>query len=837
MTGAQIRTRFLEHFAGREHLVLPSAPLVPQQDPTTLLISAGMHPLKSYFQGVSGPPAPRLASCQKCFRTPDLEEVGKTDRHCTFFEMLGNFAPTGDYFKETAIPLAWELVTDGFQLPAERLRVTIHPSDDQAYEIWTRSVGVPADWVYRDEENWWSAGETGPCGPDSELWYDRGPEQGCGGIDCYPNHCDRYLEFWNLVFMQYDRQADGSLPPLPRPGIDTGMGLERMASILQGVNGIFETDLFAPIVDRIRQHSRREVVPSQRLVADHLRGMTFLVADGVHPGNEGRGYVLRRLIRRATLHARRLQLAGQLAGFIDVVIALMRGQYPELEQRQALIRSTISQEQERFTRTLENGLQQFERIAAKHDSEVPGSDVFLLHDTYGFPIELTRELAEERSMAIDMTGFEAAMEQQRARSRTMTGQRWPDLKALPRSRFIGYTDLDAKTRIVGLRRNGDRVEQAAEGEEVEVFLEATPFYAEAGGQIGDTGKIAGPSGWVRVDDAQSPAEGVIAHMGRVALGTLADGEDVSASVDAGRRHQIARHHSATHLLHKALREVMGEGAVQKGSWVGPDHTTFDFPLSRPLQPVELQRIHHRVSDQVRAALPFHERRQPYREAVRQGVMHLFEEKYGDIVRVVCFGGWTCELCGGTHVENTADIGAVVVLSESSIGAGLRRIDMVVGEAAESLIQRRLGLLGELARTLGVAPDDVVSRVAELRARLRQSEKEIARLQDELRVAQVRGGVKERNAGVGLVMETVEARDLDDLRSYADRYMEQIHSGVVAVTSHDMFVIKVSRDLARRYDASRFTEFFGRGGGRADLAQGKLTHPPEEAFQRLEVALR
>ena len=430
MTGNEIRTRFLEFFASRDHLILPSASLIPERDPTTLLISAGMQPLKPYFQGVSKPPAPRLTSSQKSFRTGDIEEVGDEEHH-TFFEMLGNFAPTGDYFKEGAIPFAWELVTDVFKLPKDRLRVTIHPTDDEADRLWKSTTDVDPGWVYRNEENWWAAGETGPCGPDSEIWWDRGVEAGCGQPDCAPDHCARFVEIWNLVFMQYDRQRDGSLPPLPRPGIDTGMGLERVSSILQGVAGDYETDLFTPILAFITENSGTRLVRSERVIADHLRGTVFLIGDGVLPGTEGRGYVLRRLIRRAALHAQRLKLREPLAAGVASVVAAMGEAYPELRESQDLIRRTVQEEADRFLRTLDQGMERFESLVAKHPEVLPGEEVFKLHDTYGFPLDLTRELAAERGLEVDLPGFEAAMTGQRARSRTMTGQRWPDAQALP----------------------------------------------------------------------------------------------------------------------------------------------------------------------------------------------------------------------------------------------------------------------------------------------------------------------------------------------------------------------------------------------------------------------
>ncbi|HVD00968.1 MAG TPA: alanine--tRNA ligase [Candidatus Dormibacteraeota bacterium] len=822
MTGNEIRESFLEFFRSRDHLVLPSAPLIPERDPTTLLISAGMQPLKPYFQGVSRPPAPRLTSSQKSFRTQDIEEVGD-DRHTTFFEMLGNFAPTGDYFKEGAIPLAWELVTEVFRLPKEQIRVTIHPTDDEADAIWKSATDVRPEWVYRNEENWWAAGETGPCGPDSELWWDRGVDAGCGQADCHPDHCQRFLEFWNLVFMQFDRQRDGSLPALPRPGIDTGMGLERMASILQGVDGIYETDLMAPLVSFARANAARPAERSERLIADHLRGMTFLIGDGVLPGTEGRGYVLRRLIRRAVMHARRLGLRVPLADGVGVVAEVMGGHYPELVESGPMIAQQVRLEAERFERTLEQGMEQFESLVVRNPGLLPGEDVFRLHDTFGFPVELTRELAQERGIEVDLAGFEAAMAGQRARSRTMTGQRWPDVHALPQSEFTGYHKLAARSAIAAVYRGGQSVDSATEGDEIEVFLDRTPFYAESGGQIGDTGYLSGPHGRMRVEDAQKPSEGVIAHLGIVEVGRLAAGDVVEAAVDSERRAATARHHSATHLLHKALRTTLGETATQRGSYVGPDHTTFDFAFARALAPDELRRVGRLMNQQVRAALPFHESYRSLSEARESGAMALFGEKYGDIVRVVCFGDWTCELCGGTHVQNSADVGMVLIRSERSIGSGLRRIDLVAGEAAGDELDRR------------EAAAEAVRR--DLERRLKEAQKRVEKLEEELRGAQLSGGgveARQREARVPLTTARVDAETMDDLRAFADRLLEkQGGTGVVAVANQKSFVVKSGDGPL---DAAGVRAAMGNGGGPPHLIQGRLDKDPEAAFEALARAL-
>jgi alanyl-tRNA synthetase len=787
--------------------------LIPSGDPTTLFISAGMQPLQPYYRGVEEPPAPRLASSQKCFRTGDLEEVGD-DRHNTFFEMLGNFAPTGAYFKETAIPLAWELVVDGLQLPVERLRVTTHPTDGEAREVWRRETGVRPEWIYENEENWWGlASGLGPCGPDSEIWWDRGADTGCGQRDCYPDHCDRFLEFWNLVFPQFDRQPDGSLPPLPKPAIDTGMGLERITAIVQGRDSVFDTDLFGPILEWARQNSREPNQVSERVIADHARGMTFLIADGVLPAKEGRGYVLRRLIRRAALHARRMGLERPLGEAVAPVVEVMGDHYSELGQRADTVREQVNEEQKRFLRTLDEGMELFESIAARHGS-IPGEDAFKLHDTFGFPLELTRELAAERKLAVDEAGFAAAMEEQRTRSRTIVAHSWPDLGSLPRSQFTGYGELSITATVIALRREGQAADRATEGDEVEVFLDRTPFYGESGGQVGDTGTLTGPAGSVRVDDAQKPAPDAYAHLGRVTIGSIAVGETVRAEVDAERRHRVARHHSATHLLHRALQEVLNAAQpLQRGSWVGPDHTTFDFPLNRALTAEERERIRGRMTEQVRAALPFHESQKKYSDAVAGGAMHLFEEKYGDVVRVVCFGDWTCELCGGTHVSNSADVGNVLVLSESSIGSGVRRIDLAVGDAADAAIRRR--------------EEELRNEIADLRRELRAAERRIESLEQELNRLTAK-----QLAPAGRLVEHEVSDPATDLKAFADSVLEIQPDSVVLITRGEQYVLKVPRSLADRYDATRLKEFLGPGGGRPELVQGKLSVPREQAVAKL-----
>jgi alanyl-tRNA synthetase len=548
--------------------------------------------------------------------------------------------------------------------------------------------------------------------------------------------------------------------------------------------------------------------------------------------------VLRRIIRRALVHARKVDMKRPLSDAVAITAGLFEEPYPELKQRRAAIAGVVRAESERFQKTLEQGMEQFEKVASRHDKVISGGDAFRLHDTFGFPLELTKELATDRGFKVDEQGFQAAMAGQKERSRRELPNRWKLVKDLRKSEFTGYHELTTATSIVAVRKDGESVDMAVEGEDVEVFLERTPFYAESGGQVGDTGTITTVSGRLRVEDTQKPGEGVIAHLGAVVTGELRVGEAATASVDAGRRRQIARHHSATHLLHKALRETLGDRVMQKGSWVGPDHTTFDIPIDRALTDDELGRINRRVMEKVREALPFHESQKPYKEAVAQGAMHLFDEKYGDVVRVVCFGDWTCELCGGTHVASTADIGPAVIVSESSIGSGLRRIDMVVGEAADELIWRERRLLSDLARSFNAGPEQLPERLESLRAQLKDAERRLKGLSDQLRTARVKGGngLAVKKGRVPFAIETVDAANHDELAAYADRYLELMKSGVVTVVAGNQFVIKVSKDLTPEYDAARLAKLLGKGGGQSHLARGTLTMPADEAFKLLEAQL-
>ncbi|MBI4757599.1 MAG: alanine--tRNA ligase, partial [Chloroflexi bacterium] len=751
MTSSEIRRLFLEYFQSKGHLVYPSSSLVPHGDPTLLLTSAGMVQFKPYFMGEAVPPNRRLATSQKCFRTVDIDTVGN-ERNLTFFEMLGNFS-IGDYFKEGAIGYAWELVTEGYGLPAERLWASIYPDDEEAFALWQSIAGLPPQRIVRLHENWWGpAGEAGPCGPDSEIFLDRGPEHGCGRPDCQPGcDCKRYLEIWNLVFMQYNQAPDKTRTPLPQPSIDTGMGLERMAMLLNGCTSVYETDLFFPIIERAqalvgaRYGSDPKTDYSLRVIADHSRAVAFLIGDGVLPSNEGRGYVLRRVLRRAVRHGYRL---GIDEPFLDktaaVVVGLMGDVYPELEARSDFIYRVARQEEERFRENLESGLGRldvlFGELAARGERVFSGQEAFKLYDSFVFPNDVTRDLAAERGLVLDEAAYDEAMSAQRERARAAhqfsldARQEAYRALALPETRFLGYETMESKGKILSLLSQGDVRSWAETGDEVEIVLDQTPFYAESGGQVGDTGKIVTPAGQVDISDTQKLPGGVYVHYGRVTDGKVEVGAEATATVDVERRLDIARNHTATHLLHKALREVMGSQAQQAGSLVAPDRLRFDFThLSAPT-PEELERLERMVNAAVRRDMPVGVAVKSYDQAVTGGAIALFGEKYGDTVRVVSVGAeedgspYSQELCGGTHLSRTGQIGTFLVLNESSIGAGLRRIEALTGRGAEEHVRRRLGLLAVLSAELQTPQEALPERVAALQGELASAHKEIARLQ-------------------------------------------------------------------------------------------------------------
>ena len=879
MRSHEIRERFLRFFEERGHRVLPNASLIPSDDPSLLFTVAGMVPLKPYISGERTPPAARLVSCQKCFRgsgltTDDIASVGDCTHH-TFFEMLGNWS-IGDYFKQGAIELAWELLTQGFGLDPDRLWPSIYPDDSDSLEIWTGRIGVAEGRVARLVDNWWQAGPTGPCGYDSEIYFDRGAPCSCGRADCTPQgECggDRWVEIWNLVFMEFDQAEDGSRSLLPQRTVDTGMGLERMAAVLQGVRCNYDTDLFAPIMAGLERRvpggpdvDRR--ARSVRVLADHVRGATFLIAEGVLPGNAGRGYVLRRVIRRAAFHARRVGLDGGLAEAVTDVVTTLENAYPELAQFRGLAEATIRGEEEVFARTIEAGSERLETLLAAGPRELSGEDAFRLYDTFGLPIELTVEMAGERGVAVDRAGFDAALQAQRERSRsvrsTAAGQggasAWlgsagpgstapgrgdgPGAAAEPEraltvaTAFVGYDTLETEAVI---RRVGGATEREAlvAGEEDVVFLDASPFYAEAGGQVGDTGVLSWEGGQATVLDCMLVAGGPVqgrAHRTRVTVGSLHRGQRVTAVVGAERRAAVARHHSATHLLHRALREILGETVVQRGSYVGPDHATFDFSFPRGLSAEETQAVERRLNEAVRDNLPREAREMPVAEARASGAMALFGEKYGERVRVVGFGGWSRELCGGTHVARSGDIGAAMIVAETSIGQGIRRIEMVAGDAAVRRWEESEALLRETARALRARLQEVPERVGRLLEQNRELQRRPREGGGDAVATALRAVELTRSGALTVAVSDEPELGADDAALLVDRlFAERLQGdGVAAVFGQSTLCVKVGgAALAAGIHAGTLVRAAaeatgGRGGGQPGFARGGLGDPGRRA---------
>ncbi|HEX6539050.1 MAG TPA: alanine--tRNA ligase [Candidatus Dormibacteraeota bacterium] len=842
MRSHEIRERFLRFFEERGHVRLPSAPLIPHDDPSILFTVAGMVPLKPYIAGLRTPPSPRLVSCQKCFRGgvlryDDIASSGDAT-HNTFFEMLGNWS-IGDYFKQGAIDLAWELATGVFGLDPQRIWVSVFPDDAASALLWTDRIGVPRERVVELTENWWAAGPTGPCGYDSEMYWDDGGPCSCGRTACTPaDDCggDRWVEFWNLVFMEFDQQEDGSRPLLPKPTVDTGMGLERVTRILQGVRSIFATDLFVPLIENFRLRAgrpepARETTRSFNVLADHLRGAAFLIADGVLPGNEGRGYVLRRLIRRAAVHARRVELRGGLADGVPVAVELMGSVYPELTATGRLIEETLRGEEAVFTRTLEAASRRFEALAGD-GGRISGEDAFRLYDTYGLPIELTVEMAAERGADVDMAGFTSAMAAQREQSRSSVARAGFGGESLPGTRFVGYDVLATPATVLRIGAAGPRDVLAA-GESSEVVLDASPFYAEAGGQIGDSGWLTWTGGRARVIDTTYATGGARLQHVRVDEGALRTGDQVDALVDAERRAQTARHHSATHLLNRALRGVFGDAVVQRGSLVTPDHTTFDFSFPRALEPDELTELEHLVNDAVRRDLVRTAEEMPLSAARASGAVALLDETYGDLVRVIDFGGWSRELCGGTHVERTGEIGAVIIAAESSIGQGKRRIDMVAGEAAEERWRDLGRALQTAGRALRVPGEQVPERVSALQDQVRKLTRELdAARRGGGGAAGLGAATLEDVSGIKLAHLMLDPDQADGVREAADRlFAERLQGdGVAAVLGATAMAVKVGgRALEAGLNAGALVSAASAatgaaGGGRRDFASGGVKDP-------------
>jgi alanyl-tRNA synthetase len=874
MRASDIRETFLRFFEERGHRRVASSSLVPEGDPTLLFTNAGMVQFKRTFLGEEPRPYKTATTSQKCMRVSgkhnDLENVGRTPRHHTFFEMLGNFS-FGDYFKERAIEYAWELVTQQLALAPERLVATVFREDDEAYDIWRERIGLPSERVLRldEDENFWSMGDTGPCGPCSEIHVDFGPRADCTRRVCDPScDCGRWLEIWNLVFMQFDRNAAGEMTPLPRPSIDTGAGLERLAAVLQGAASNYDTDLFRPVIARaeeiagVRKGDDSEQDVSLHVVADHCRALAFLIGDGVLPSNEGRGYVLRRILRRASRHGVLLGVEGAfLHRVADAVVDTMSDAYPELAERRAYISDRVEREEARFLETLSKGLSLLEgeirELTAGGGSTLPGETVFKLYDTYGFPVDLTADILRGHGLGLDQAGFDAAMQGQRQRARAawkgsgdarvdeIYGRMAGDLS----TQFLGYDTLEATSRIRALVVGGESRDSARAGEEVEVVVDETPFYAESGGQVGDRGSLRSDTGYAQVVDVKRPSGELVVHRGRVVEGELRVETPAQLTVDAEARAATVRNHSGTHLLHAALRRVLGPQAMQKGSLVAPERLRFDFTHDAPLSADELRRIEDLVNAWIEANAPAHVERMGYQEALESGAVAIFEEKYGDEVRVVGFGDFSTELCGGTHARATGDIGLLKIVSESGIAAGVRRIEALTGLGALEHMRRQEETLQRLARLLKSSLADVPERVERLLEERRELEREIEKLRSEQRGAASSdlGDQAREVAGVRVVSARVEGVDAKDLRAMVDSLRDRLGSGVVLLAAEQggrvSLALGVTPDLTARFRAGDLVREVagvvgGKGGGRADFAQagGKDASKLDEAFARLDALL-
>ncbi|WP_338817927.1 Alanine--tRNA ligase [Moorella thermoacetica] len=856
MTGNELRERFLKFFASKGHTIVHSSSLVPANDPTLLFTNAGMVQFKDVYLGLDRRPFTRATTAQKCVRAGgkhnDLDTVGRTARHHTFFEMLGNFS-FGDYFKREAITYAWEFLTRVLELPPERLWVTVYQEDDEAYQLWQEIAGIPAERIVRmgEKDNFWAMGDTGPCGPCSEIIYDRGPEHACSSTPCALGacDCDRWLEIWNLVFMQYERDSNGNLSPLPRPSIDTGMGLERVASVLQGVDSNFDTDLIAPLIKAVEKITGRTYDPGEagfpfRVIADHARSCTFLIADGILPGNEGRSYVLRRILRRAARFGKALGIDEPfLYRLVDTVVAIMGGAYPEVAEQQEHIARVIEQEEIRFHETLNDGLKVLNGILERARQEgrevVSGLEAFTLYDTYGFPLDLTEEIAGEGGFKVDRDGFEKAMAAQRERARAAR----EDVKAydfalafagaledISGTAFTGYDQLEDKGTVLALFQEGARVTSLEANATGYVVLDRTPCYPEGGGQVGDRGELKWSGGQARVEDTRRLPDGKIVHQINVTAGTLVVGQEVEIAVDRERRQATARNHTVTHLLHRALKNILGEHVNQAGSLVTPERLRFDFTHFAPLTGEELRAVEAEVNQKILANLPVTTLETSYQEAKAMGATALFGEKYGERVRVVKIDAYSMELCGGTHLGSTSEAGSFRLVSESGIGAGVRRVEAVTGAAALEMALQDRQELATIAGLLKVPPAQAIQRVRHLLEQNKENERELAQLRNELAsytIDKLLDRVQEV-AGVPVLPARVQITDPEALREMAERLRSRLGSGVVVLGSqHDgrvNFVAMVSKDLVQRgihagnllREVARIAS--GGGGGRADMAQ-------------------
>ena len=853
MTASEIREKFLRYFESKGHTIVPSSPLVPANDPTLLFTNSGMVQFKDVFLGREQRPYKRATSSQRSVRAGgkhnDLENVGYTARHHTFFEMLGNFS-FGDYFKRDAITYAWELLTQVYGLPPDRLWVTVYQEDDEAYDIWAKEIRVPTERIVRigdnkgaryASDNFWQMADTGPCGPCSEIFYDHGPDVWGGPPGSPEADGDRYIEIWTLVFMQFERDESGTLTPLPKPCVDTGMGLERIAAVLQHVHSNYEIDLFQHLIRAVARETGCKDLsnPSLRVIADHIRACSFLVVDGVIPGNEGRGYVLRRIVRRALRHGHKL---GQTQPFfyalVKDLVAEMGVAYPELTKNADRVAATLKQEEERFGETLEKGMGILNTALAalSKGARLDGQTAFTLYDTFGFPLDLTADVCRERGVEIDEAGFESAMARQREQARAAGKFKAVDTLEYSGAStvFVGYERLEQKSIVTGLYREGVAVPKLAAGDRAVIVLDTTPFYAESGGQVGDAGALRAENMAFAVEDTQKISADVVGHHGTVLTGEIAVGDRVEAAVDTVRRAHTVRNHSATHLLHKALREVLGTHVQQKGSLVDPEKTRFDFSHNQPVTDDEIRRIEEIVNAEVLANQDTKAQIMAFDDAIAHGAMALFGEKYGDQVRVLDIGS-SCELCGGTHVRRTGDIGLFKVVSESGVAAGIRRIEAVTGENALALLQNLESRVTQAAAVIKAPAAELPARLAQIMDNVKAMEKEIARLKSKL--AASAGDDLAAKAvdirGVKVLACTLEGADVTSLRETLDQLKGTLKSAAIVLASVDgakvTLIAGVTADNTARIKAGELvnhvaTQVGGKGGGRPDMAQAGGTNP-------------
>ncbi len=862
MTGNEIREKFLKFFQKYNHTIIDDSSLVPQDDPTLLFTNAGMVQFKRVFMGEEKRDYSRAATCQRCVRAGgkhnDLENVGYTARHHTFFEMLGNFS-FGDYFKEDAIQMAWEFLTVDLALPKEKLWVSVFEDDDEAFSLWEKIEDLPKGRIVRlgEADNFWAMGDTGPCGPCSEIHIDQGPEAGCGSPDCKMGcECDRYLELWNLVFMQFYRDETGKMTPLPKPSIDTGMGLERVAAVVQGKLTNYDSDLFTSIINSIADLCNKPYGEDKRtdtamkVIADHCRATTFLVADGMLPSNEGRGYVLRRIMRRAVRFGRSLGFEKPfLANITTEVIKSMHGAYPHLSETAELLVKVVNNEEERFSETLDNGLamlnNEISRLQAANQDKVPGDFIFKLYDTYGFPVDIVRDVAMEQGLTVDEPGFNKAMEAQRTQSK----KSWkggalaamaPGVKTLVdgghKASFVGYKTHRANSVIKGMvDHNGETADKAVQGDTVAIFCPETPFYAEAGGQIGDQGEIAGPDGTAKVLDTIIAADGIILQEAEVTQGSLSLDDQVEMKVMEGRRQKIACNHSATHILHAAMKSVLGDHVKQSGSLVTQERLRFDFTHFSPITPEELTKIEKIANEEIRANTPLNTEMLEKEAAVKSGATALFGEKYGDEVRVVSIGNFSKELCGGTHVRATGEIGLLKITAETGIAAGVRRIEAVSGPEAFNIFQAKEMQLAKLAKLLKVPADNIDAKIEKLLIANKDLEKEVSRLTAKLTLGDLDSMINNAKM-VGDTKVLVSRVILDSpktLRDMGDKIRDKLGSGIVVLGGEYQgkaaLLAMVSKDLTDSYKAGNIIKEVaalvgGKGGGRPDMAQAGGPNP-------------